>query len=864
MPEYLHPGVYVEEVSSGVRPIEGVGTSTAGFIGVTAKGVPNKATFVTSWTQFVNRFGGFISQSYLPYAVAQFFDNGGKKCYVVRVLSDASALTAGIDLPDQETNNPRRNTLRIRAKGAGGWGNDLTVAVQDATQDPTRQFTLVVHHEGQPVELFDGLSMDSSAQTYVETEINGVSNFIEVEDLNAQRVLAQARRTTTNALAAAVNFGAGQTLIIEMPDGTTSTVTLTGAAVPRADVVTAINAAWAALNVTASLSAAPDPADRLVITHNAPGFDRYFALSGTATGAGQPLDGLAGFAQGSGDAIGGTLKSVAAATFAIAGAPANELAFTVNGDAVPPVGLTVGNRTAAEIAAELNTAFQASQRILVASTEGNRVVVATANAGAANATVAAAGGADAVLQFRNVQRTAANATGQGRSEPAFVQSAPGPFTLSDNSNFSLAVNNGGLGAPSAPIVVNFTAAAIPNLQEVSAQTVAATINGVAGGAVTASVVNNTVVIRQSRRGPYHRLRLTDGLGSPNIRLKFETAEQTGFADGDKASPYFRPGFNFDASQVNRPWPLAGGDDGSPVSNFDYIGTADRKTGLHALDDVIDVNFITIPGNSDAGVIGRAVGYCTVRKDCVFIADAPGKRTRDTPTTEPAEVQDFLRNQITTKTSYGALYYPWLEIPDPVGAGKNPRRFVPPSGFVAGLYARIDGTRGVWKAPAGTEATVIGALGPEYAVTDSEQDILNPYGVNCVRQFPGPGLVVWGARTMGTQSDPEYRYIPVRRYAIYLEQSIYHGTQYAVFEPNDFPLWDSLKANIEDFMMGEFRKGALAGRTPEEAFEVRCDADLNPPSEVNAGRVNMEVKFAPLKPAEFVIIRISQKTQRPQG
>jgi phage tail sheath protein FI len=126
------------------------------------------------------------------------------------------------------------------------------------------------------------------------------------------------------------------------------------------------------------------------------------------------------------------------------------------------------------------------------------------------------------------------------------------------------------------------------------------------------------------------------------------------------------------------------------------------------------------------------------------------------------------------------------------------------------------------------------------------------------------MVVWGARTLAAQADPEYRYVPVRRYTNYLKQSIYNGTQWAVFEPNDFPLWDALRANIEDFMMGEFRKGALAGKTPEDAFEVKCDADLNPPSEVNAGRVNMQLRFAPLKPAEFVLITISQKTQRPQG
>jgi phage tail sheath protein FI len=249
---------------------------------------------------------------------------------------------------------------------------------------------------------------------------------------------------------------------------------------------------------------------------------------------------------------------------------------------------------------------------------------------------------------------------------------------------------------------------------------------------------------------------------------------------------------------------------------------------------------------------------------LLIADAAGKTTKDTPVTDPPKAVDFLSNRITTKTSYGALYYPWLLVSDDVGAGKNPQRYVPPSGFVAGMYARIDNTRGVWKAPAGTEAGIVGALGLEYSVTDSEQDILNPVGVNCIRQFPASGIVIWGARTLAARSDPEWRYVPVRRYAIYLEQTIYRGTQWAVFEPNDERLWASLKANIEDFMMGEFRKGALAGVTPKQAFEVKCDADLNPPAEVNAGRVNMEVRFAPLKPAEFVVIRISQKVQRPES
>jgi hypothetical protein len=415
------------------------------------------------------------------------------------------------------------------------------------------------------------------------------------------------------------------------------------------------------------------------------------------------------------------------------------------------------------------------------------------------------------------------------------------------------------------VTVPLGAANIANLAQATAAEIAAAINTAstaALGANIATVVTNRVVITQPRKGNYYTLQVADGLKSPNIRLKFDTSLRAGYAEGDEASPFLRPGSNIDGLGVVQPWQLQGGDDGPPVGDTDYIGNADLKTGLHALDDVTDVNFVAIPGIASPGVVSQAVGYCSIRRDCVFIADSPGKTTKDTPITDPSHVADFLSNKITTKTSYGAFYYPWMLVSDAVGAGKNPTRFVPPSGFVAGMYARIDNTRGVWKAPAGTEANVIGPLDLEYSVTDSEQDILNPIGVNCIRHFPASGLIIWGARTMGTLSDPEWRYIPVRRYAIYLEQSIYRGTQWAVFEPNDQRLWAALTANISDFMMGEFRQGALAGTTPQQAFAVKCDADLNPDSEVNAGRVNMEVKFAPLKPAEFVIIRISQKVQTP--
>jgi len=865
MAEYLHPGVFVEEKSSGVRPIEGVGTSTAAFIGVTAKGVPNKATFITSWAQFVRAFGDLIPSSYLPYAVSQFFNNGGKRCYIVRALNVVSSVAASRDLADQETAAPR-NTLRITAKGAGSWGNGLLVTVQNATNNPTTEFKLVIAQDDPAniVELFDSLSMDPTSADYVETAINDISDYITVKDLGAAAITGFAQKVSTNPLADPVPFaGGGEAITLETPDGTVTPVTFTGS-VPRATVLTQLNTAWAAFNVSASL----DGTNHLVVQSSSGGFDKYFILGGAATAAARPLVGLAGFAAGTGEAIGATVKSAAQATFDTTGGN-NLLNISVHGDALPVITLTPSaTHTAATLASEINTALASTAHgLLAVSTQGNRVVISTVNKGASDSTLALSGTAAAQLQFLNLDRTAATTTGQGRSEAAFVQSAPGPFALSDASNFTITLNNGVLADPALNVVITVPlgAANIANLAQATAAEIMAAINTAstaAGQGSIASVFTNRVVIRQGRKGNFYTLQVADGLKSPNIRLKFDASRNSGYAEGDEASPYLRPASNIDGLGVIQPWQLLNGDDGPPVGDTDYIGAADLKTGLHALDDVTDVNFVAVPGIASPGVVSQAVGYCGIRRDCVFIADSPGKTTKDSPITDPPHVADFLSNKITTKTSYGAFYYPWLLVSDPVGAGKNPTRYVPPSGFVAGMYARIDNTRGVWKAPAGTEANVIGPLDLEYSVTDSEQDILNPIGVNCIRHFPASGIIIWGARTMGTLSDPEWRYVPVRRYAIYLEQSIYRGTQWAVFEPNDQRLWAALTANISDFMMGEFRQGALAGTTPQQAFAVKCDADLNPPSEVNAGRVNMEVKFAPLKPAEFVIIRISQKVQTP--
>jgi phage tail sheath protein FI len=214
-----------------------------------------------------------------------------------------------------------------------------------------------------------------------------------------------------------------------------------------------------------------------------------------------------------------------------------------------------------------------------------------------------------------------------------------------------------------------------------------------------------------------------------------------------------------------------------------------------------------------------------------------------------------------------VYYPWLMVANSYyKAGKNsgaPKTvLVGPCGFAAGIWARTDNRRGVWKAPAGVETSLLGVEEFQYAVDDRTQDELNAQGINCLRRMRGLGPVVWGARTLATQAAPEWRYVSVKRTAIFIEQSIYNGIQWAVFGPNDSRLWASLRLNIDSFMNGLFRSGAFQGQKASDAYFVRCGlGDTMTQGDIDRGQVIVIVGFAPVKPAEFVIIRIRQKVRR---
>jgi phage tail sheath protein FI len=292
-----------------------------------------------------------------------------------------------------------------------------------------------------------------------------------------------------------------------------------------------------------------------------------------------------------------------------------------------------------------------------------------------------------------------------------------------------------------------------------------------------------------------------------------------------------------------------------IEPSDFEGDVARRRGmggLAALDEVTMVlmpDIMTLAVNGDGAQVrdlqGKMIAHAENAGDRMAILDPP-------PDLLPQDILEWRMNTAGYDSKMSALYWPWIEVMDPL---TNRPLMVPPSGHVAGVWCRTDATRGVHKAPA--NEVVLGANGLAFQLTQAEQGELNRVGINCIRAFSGRGIRIWGARTLS--SDPEWRYINVRRIFNYISESIMQGTQWSVFEPNDETLWTSLRISASNFLTRTWRSGALFGTTPDQAFYVKCDAETNPPDVVEAGQVVCEIGIAPVKPAEFVVFRLSQFT-----
>ncbi|PRY39074.1 phage tail sheath family protein [Umezawaea tangerina] len=295
----------------------------------------------------------------------------------------------------------------------------------------------------------------------------------------------------------------------------------------------------------------------------------------------------------------------------------------------------------------------------------------------------------------------------------------------------------------------------------------------------------------------------------------------------------------------------------PVRASDYVGDSGDRTGFAGLEAVDDVTMLCVPDLMSAyqrGAIDRdgvkavqlaMIAHCELMSDRVAILDP-------LPDLRPQALRTWRVDEAGYDSKYATLYWPWLDVVAPDGKKLS----VPPSGHVAGVWARNDDTRGVHKAPA--NEVVRGVIGLRSGLTRGEHDALNPVGVNCIRSFPGQGTRIWGARTLS--SDPEWRYLNVRRLFNYVEKSILNGTNWVVFEPNDQYLWGSVHRTINMFLRRVWRSGALFGSTPDQAFYVKCDEENNPEENRDAGILTVDIGIAPVKPAEFVVFRLAQYSE----
>ena len=373
---------------------------------------------------------------------------------------------------------------------------------------------------------------------------------------------------------------------------------------------------------------------------------------------------------------------------------------------------------------------------------------------------------------------------------------------------------------------------------------------------TVQVVDDQLVVLAGRGAPETRISFDDaGADTTATELLLDPASST------VNLQYYVFGHGAYANTAQMDNQVAAGtesgDNGTLPDAAALRGLQSNKTGLYALDDVDLFNILCIPrtgasaGTDYDAVFSEAIAYCE-QKRAFFIIDTPeGIDTLQEVRTWRAGKGSLIRSR------NAALYFPRVRIPDPLNGFRL--RSIGACGTVAGLYARTDSARGVWKAPAGTEATLRNVSQLTYNLTDQQNGVLNPLGINCLRNLPVYGNICWGARTTDGADAlaSEWKYVPVRRLALFLEESLFRGTHWVVFEPNDEPLWAQIRLNVGAFMNNLFRQGAFQGTNPRDAYLVKCDRETTTQNDINQGIVNIVVGFAPLKPAEFVFIKIQQ-------
>jgi phage tail sheath protein FI len=813
MPEYLAPGVYVEEIPSGNRPIQAASTSTAGMVGMTARGPVNRPTLVTSLGAYARIFGGDLDplaftdgRDTLPYAAEGFFTNGGARLYVVRVVggqADESRLglvaRSGVEAdPVLVTGaNAGESTVVLDDPGALAAEDPVLIAGAAGSELVTVGDAAAL---ARPV-LGEGLraAFPEAATVTVQavTELGGAPTDA-VEAGATEIVVTDTTGITAPATLLITDQDADERELIRVDalDGTTLTL---AAPVRRA------------YPATASLSSLSTPDSDAVVRN----------LTQAAGPSGAPvllrLDNPAGVDPGA---------------VVLVAAGADDAAVEEHAQVTAVV-------QEVTLAAPLTATHAPGARLIPA------VEVLTVHArwpggwgDSLRVTVSDA----ALVQTTTVGLTPAGAATVTVATPFGLH--PGTVLVFDGGATAVVAGvdtDSGVVSLTAP-----TTAEIPAATTLASQEFSLLVERVEAGRVVESEAFD---------------RLSMAAGHPRNALTVVGAWDTAAARPAESGAAQLVRLSLPAADVPRDRPFVtgvprmldgGSDDVAGVTDATYVGDRsddpDQRTGVEALRNEPTLSIVAVPGRTSLTVQNALVAHCEDMRYRFAVLDVPPAATVD-------GARSHRQNFDSTRA---ALYYPDVSIADRFGAPGD-LRTVAPSGHVLGVYARTDLTRGVHKAPA--NEVLRGAQGLRTALTKGEQDILNPINLNCLRDFRSEnrGLRVYGARV--ATSDPEWRYVNVRRLLLFIEQSLDTGLQFAVFEPNDKPLWDTVKQSITGFLTTVWRSGALEGTTAEEAFFVNIGYDVTmDQADIDNGRLIVEVGVAPVKPAEFVIVRISQKTR----
>jgi len=798
-----YPGVYVQEVPSGVRTIVGVPTSIALFIGRASRGPIGTPVEFFNYTDFARTFGEDATVGDLARQVRLFFMNGGTDCHVIRIANGATPATVMLQ------SEGGADSLQLTATQAGAIGESIRAVVSYRGPQPESTFDIDlflwrVDQGGNKVrsagETWKNLSMDPFSPLYAPDFLSQHSKLVDAQaapGIVGAKGFSQSGRPVPYTAGTLSTFKSAWRDLIGK-DAVNPThrfqVSVDGS-IPVEVTLEAIDVAamTPVANIKADLAAAVKA-----------------AVEQAFTGAGIPHQVAVSFENGP--------------------TPAGP------NDATALLRITTSS-AAGDVFVRPAATDDAAAALMLGSEQG----------GLEESSYAASRPAPTGLTFEAGNTAARNAFG------SLAQNAVTGITLETFDDSGVPT-----GTVTVPLDLVTTAGADKMFVDATAATgdssgireklglIRDAINAQAGATPetfqwAADLAGERLTIWPTRQVPENFVSASFATTGTNVASRFvQNVRFNSVGHGGTPNALFPNAGDFQT-------PSAGvASDGTPPLATDYQAAYDLARRIDLF------NLLILPADANPAqpmeqLYGAASVFCQERR-AVLLMDPPSSWT------DPQSAKGGIAAlRIGLVKDHAAVFYPRLTVNE---AGLNVQ--VGPAGAMAGLMARIDGTRGVWKAAAGTEADIRGIVGLERSLSDPENGSLNPVGINVQRIFPN-GIVSWGARTMDGADDfaSEYKYLPVRRIALFMEESLYRGLKWVVFEPNGEPLWAQIRLNVGAFMHDLFRKGAFAGVTPKDAYFVKCDRETTTPNDENLGIVNIWVGFAPLKPAEFVVLYLQQ-------